>query len=317
MKDLLQEPLSLLFLGTLSIVILLFTAKLLFRQKEWPMSQSKKLTVSMLTTVGIFLIGTFLYVATSFSEQHTCLGLPATIVGTENRDVLEGTSEDDVIVGLGGDDLIKGHGGNDTICGGMGNDTIEGGPGNDTIDGEEGDNIIDGGEDTDFIKAQDGTDTCVNGERVDGCESDLGLLPPDPGEAGKVTLEGIDSDGDGVRDDIQRYIALTYLDSEKTRAALTQLALSIQDALLDADSEEMSITHAIEKNKAIACLVYTNGIDDAENIYDELLSPAMNTEKRGRAYIAYLGQISGQGFSGVPKDERKFACNFDPDALEN
>jgi len=49
-------------------------------------------------------------------------------------------------------------------------------------------------------------------------------LPPDPGEAGKVTLEGIDSDGDGVRDDVQRYIALTYPDSEKTRLALTQHA---------------------------------------------------------------------------------------------
>src|SRR5216683_231714 len=35
-------------------------------------------------------------------------------------------------------------------------------------------------------------------------------LPPDPGAAGKATLQGIDSDGDGVRDDIQRYIALTY-----------------------------------------------------------------------------------------------------------
>jgi len=35
------------------------------------------------------------------------------------------------------------------------------------------------------------------------------VLPPNPGEAGKATLQGIDSDNDGVRDDIQRYIALT------------------------------------------------------------------------------------------------------------
>jgi hypothetical protein len=49
-----------------------------------------------------------------------------------------------------------------------------------------------------------------------------GGLPPDPGEAGKATIEGIDSDQDGLRDDIQRYIALTYPDSEKTREALRQ-----------------------------------------------------------------------------------------------
>jgi hypothetical protein len=35
-------------------------------------------------------------------------------------------------------------------------------------------------------------------------------LPPDPGEAGKQTMLGIDSDGDGIRDDVQRYIYLTY-----------------------------------------------------------------------------------------------------------
>ena len=30
------------------------------------------------------------------------------------------------------------------------------------------------------------------------------ILPPDPGEAGKLTLAGIDSNNDGVRDDLER-----------------------------------------------------------------------------------------------------------------
>ena len=34
------------------------------------------------------------------------------------------------------------------------------------------------------------------------------VLPPDPGKAGKETLLGIDTDSDGVCDDIQRYIYL-------------------------------------------------------------------------------------------------------------
>jgi len=40
-------------------------------------------------------------------------------------------------------------------------------------------------------------------------------LPPDPGSAGRATLEGIDSDGDGVRDDIQRFIELNYPDRNR------------------------------------------------------------------------------------------------------
>jgi hypothetical protein len=35
----------------------------------------------------------------------------------------------------------------------------------------------------------------------------LANLPPDPGQAGKLTIDGIDVDKDGVRDDVQRWIA--------------------------------------------------------------------------------------------------------------
>ena len=66
-------------------------------------------------------------------------------------------------------------------------------------------------------------------------------LPPDPGEAGKASLEGIDADTDGIRDDIQRYIALTYQDSQKTRAALRQLTLALQKALLESPDEENAL----------------------------------------------------------------------------
>lgn len=56
-------------------------------------------------------------------------------------------------------------------------------------------------------------------------------LPPDPGKAGKKTLMGIDSDSDGLRDDIQRYIYLTYPDQPNVQGALRQLALSLQKTL--------------------------------------------------------------------------------------
>ncbi|HEY0398453.1 MAG TPA: hypothetical protein VGF00_08705, partial [Acidimicrobiia bacterium] len=45
------------------------------------------------------------------AQVPTCLGLPATIVGTMGNDVLNGTPGNDVIIGLGGDDTINGLGG--------------------------------------------------------------------------------------------------------------------------------------------------------------------------------------------------------------
>lgn len=45
-------------------------------------------------------------------------------------------------------------------------------------------------------------------------------LPPDPGEAGKKTLVGIDSNADGVRDDLEKEIVYQYPQNEKVRRVL-------------------------------------------------------------------------------------------------
>jgi hypothetical protein len=47
----------------------------------------------------------------------------------------------------------------------------------------------------------------------------IAKLPPHPGEAGKATILGIDSDGDGVRDDIQIAVTRLIPDDPQRRAA--------------------------------------------------------------------------------------------------
>jgi len=143
-------------------------------------------------------------------------------------------------------------------------------------------------------------------------------IPPDPGEAGKATLAGIDSDNDGVRDDIQRYIAITYPDSEKTREALSQYAKVIQNALLDASDKENSIQHAEESDKSQSCLWYVFGSVDAYGkVLDNLMPIVLNTDGRNYAYFTYNDQLGGQVFIDVPYDQRAAACNFDVASLPN
>ncbi len=72
----------------------------------------------------------------------------------------------------------------------------------------------------------------------------LAELPPDPGKAGKQTLLGIDTDGDGLRDDIQRYIYFTYTDDDKLRLGLRQYATEFQGVLADADDRTAAYNHA-------------------------------------------------------------------------
>lgn len=142
-------------------------------------------------------------------------------------------------------------------------------------------------------------------------------LPPDPGAAGKATLEGIDSDNDGVRDDIQRYIALTYPDSAKTRAALTQVAKHMQTELLDANNKQAAIADLTAGVNAMDCLYFIVGSGNVRTIFNELKARILNTRERSEASILFNQQIGGQGIGIAPIGERKSRCTFNPDTMEN
>ncbi len=115
----------------------------------------------------------------SIPDNPTCLGLPATIVGTPSEDSIDAGNGIDVIVTFGGHDVVEGGNGDDVICTGFGDDVIDGGRGDDRVDagghddtivGDRGDDELDGGDGIDAIDGGSGTDTCIAGEEVIGCE---------------------------------------------------------------------------------------------------------------------------------------------------
>ena len=146
-----------------------------------------------------------------------------------------------------------------------------------------------------------------------------GNLPPDPGEAGKATLAGIDSDNDGVRDDVQRWIAMSFPNSQKTRAAVTQKAKAIQLILLNAADEANARKYSRASGKASFCITFVReqllGQDsDAYHLKRELEAIYMNTAVRSRAWLqadSYLG-----GMYSIPSDLSK-GCKFNLDAMPN
>lgn len=56
-------------------------------------------------------------------------------------------------------------------------------------------------------------------------------FPPDPGELGKKSIDGIDSDQDNVRDDVQRWIHAMHPNDSDKRFALRQFARFYQHSL--------------------------------------------------------------------------------------
>lgn len=152
-----------------------------------------------------------------------------------------------------------------------------------------------------------------------------GTLPPDPGDAGKLTLAGIDTDGDGVRDDVQHYIGITYPDSAKKRAALTQMVLALEEELLGADNPSLIKDNVQKSQDAIDCssAVWMRGDDDvvggqkAYDAFNALQAATLNTPERIKAYFHAEGQLGPTVIRATPYAEQASHCAVDLSTLPN
>ena len=134
-----------------------------------------------------------------FPKALTCSGREATIIGTDEKDVIRGTEGRDVIVtgdekdkvkarggkdfvcagdgndkvkGGRGRDVLKGSKGNDKLFGNRGNDRLTGGPGDDRIDGDSGRDKVSGGKDDDRLDGGKGVDRIAGGAGDDRCKAE-------------------------------------------------------------------------------------------------------------------------------------------------
>ena len=137
-------------------------------------------------------------------------------------------------------------------------------------------------------------------------------LPPDPGRAGKQTLMGIDSDGDGLRDDIQRYIYLTYPDQPNIQGALRQLALSFQEILKSGIPSGIERELFAKVSQSIDCVHHFKR-EKLHRTVSLLKAEVLNTQERTKAYIVYDKKLSGGVLflSTLPLGERYKLCEFE------
>lgn len=135
-------------------------------------------------------------------------------------------------------------------------------------------------------------------------------LPPDPGEAGKQTLQGIDSDSDGVRDDVQRYIAYAAPTSVDLRKALSQLAIANQQFILAAEQPDDVLFTTVEtRHRAQECL-YSKEPDGLRllALQRALKAEMLNSSARTFAYIQADSRLSGVFLSQLDLANASSSC---------
>lgn len=126
------------------------------------------------------------------------------------------------------------------------------------------------------------------------------ILPPDPGAAGQATLEGIDTDQDGVRDDLQRFIVLQLAPRGNTSLRAFNDLAAIFGTLITTPSDESQARIMAQKmSRSIGCIFNAEG-DAAPDKVSRLQAEAANSYDRALAYMEFGNELSGSTIDLVP-----------------
>ncbi len=137
-------------------------------------------------------------------------------------------------------------------------------------------------------------------------DNSLEVPVPDP-KVNNMTLGGIDSDNDGIRDDVQRYINENYLGD--MNLALKQYAQQVQESLLNSQDKESSNYNSGKLFEVSECLSSIRPTDyhvhrkKIKGIY-------LNTEARVKKELQMNLWFHGQG---LPESIKNFYASGSED----
>ncbi len=137
-------------------------------------------------------------------------------------------------------------------------------------------------------------------------------LPPEPDpKINNATLGGVDSNSNGVRDDVERNIYVAY-PIKLHRALLMDGASVMQEIMINPIENAKEIQKEI--TKTINCELYLSTLDTT--IYSDefesikfLENKVVNTKERVRKYLDYNIALSGGTYGSSPRDWNREACS--------
>jgi len=123
-----------------------------------------------------------------------------------------------------------------------------------------------------------------------------GPSAPDPAE-NDATVAGVDSNSNGIRDDVERWIAQTYPTSAKMRAAMAQLALNSQKEIttpnLNRDTAYQIALEGMDATNCIGDMESTTGLRWDIKVY---MAQMYNTRSRYSALMNFQNIMGSRAF---------------------
>lgn len=147
---------------------------------------------------------------------------------------------------------------------------------------------------------------------------DKTLEVPMPDEkVNNSTLAGVDSDNNGIRDDIQRYIIESYISSPDKKFALLEYAAILQQNLTDFNLKENVIFNTHRMFEASRCLTAIFG-EEKRALTNLISKKTFNTKSRIKANIEadrlYHGNMTPEHIANFQSDtnlDNEVFCGFE------
>jgi len=151
-------------------------------------------------------------------------------------------------------------------------------------------------------------------------------LPPEPNPTiNNATLLGVDSNNNGVRDDVERWIYEEYKEKHPIHIDIAMQEAKANKKILEIPEKALEIHN--EVNRAVDCQAYykytakyfNEPILIQENVLNEYFRSEIyfNTQERKDAYLLYDSLLSGGAYDLPPfNKERKAACDFNTSKYE-
>jgi len=106
----------------------------------------------------------------------------------------------------------------------------------------------------------------IHAQKLTLADVNGGNLPPQPDPAlADATIEGVDANGNGIRDDVELAIFKKYPNSAKIRAAELQYAMALQMEFAYAFNSETLVNVIEEEGRGYLCIANDERIQEVEN----------------------------------------------------
>lgn len=120
------------------------------------------------------------------------------------------------------------------------------------------------------------------------------VIPEDPGEAADDTLLGIDSDNDGVRDDIELWVNSKEELSSLQQKTLKQMSKKLLENIRHQNDRSASIQSKFRTIEYTYCMEFRFGSEFSEKLFSELRMRFYNTKERLMAWAESENNFGGQ-----------------------